>query len=54
MRPNLKVIFISGYGGDELAKQMSLEPDAVLIEKPFSRKTLLTRVHAVLHEIGHQ
>jgi PAS domain S-box-containing protein len=54
MRPDLKVVFISGYGGDELAKQMSLEPDAVLIEKPFSRKTLLTRIHAVLHEIGHQ
>jgi two-component system cell cycle sensor histidine kinase/response regulator CckA len=54
MRPDLKVVFISGYGGDELAKQMSLEPDAVLIEKPFSRKTLLARIHAVLHKIGHQ
>jgi PAS domain S-box-containing protein len=49
-RPDLKVIFASGYGGDELARQVAVAPDAVLLEKPFSRDTLLTVVHAVLHE----
>jgi CheY-like chemotaxis protein len=49
-RPNLKVVFASGYGGDDLARQMSVAPDAVLLEKPFSKNALLKKVHAVLHE----
>jgi PAS domain S-box-containing protein len=49
-RPGLKVIFVSGYGGDELARQISIAPDAVLLEKPFSKNALLTKIRAVLHE----
>jgi two-component system, cell cycle sensor histidine kinase and response regulator CckA len=49
-RPHLKVIFASGYGGEELARQISIAPDAVLLEKPFSKDTLLTKIRAVLHE----
>jgi two-component system cell cycle sensor histidine kinase/response regulator CckA len=48
-RPHLKVIFASGYGGDELARQISIAPDAVLLEKPFSKHALLTKIRAVLH-----
>jgi hypothetical protein len=47
----LKVVFASGYGGDELARQISVAPDAVLLEKPFSTHALLKKVYAVLHEI---
>jgi two-component system, cell cycle sensor histidine kinase and response regulator CckA len=47
--PHLKVIFASGYGGDELAKQLSVATDAVLLPKPFSKNSLLALVHAVLH-----
>jgi two-component system, cell cycle sensor histidine kinase and response regulator CckA len=47
-RPDLKVVFISGYGGDELTRQLSVAPDAVLVEKPFSKRTLLMKIHAVL------
>jgi CheY-like chemotaxis protein len=47
--PHLKVIFASGYGGDELAKQLSVATDAVLLSKPFSKNSLLALVHAVLH-----
>jgi two-component system cell cycle sensor histidine kinase/response regulator CckA len=47
--PHLKVIFASGYGGDELAKQLSVATDAVLLSKPFSKTSLLALVHAVLH-----
>jgi two-component system, cell cycle sensor histidine kinase and response regulator CckA len=47
--PQLKVIFASGYGGDELAKQLSVATDAVLLSKPFSKTSLLALVHAVLH-----
>jgi two-component system cell cycle sensor histidine kinase/response regulator CckA len=46
-RPHLKVIFASGYGGDELAKQISIAPDAVLLEKPFSKDALLKKIRAV-------
>jgi two-component system cell cycle sensor histidine kinase/response regulator CckA len=49
-RPSLKVVFASGYGGDELARQISVAPDVVLLEKPFSKHVLLNKVHAVLHE----
>ena len=49
LRPELKVIFISGYGGEELARHISSVPDAVLVEKPFSRQTLLMKIRAVLH-----
>jgi two-component system cell cycle sensor histidine kinase/response regulator CckA len=49
-RPHLKVIFASGYGGEELARQLSVAPDAVLLEKPFSKDTLLTKIRAVLRE----
>ena len=48
-RPDLKVIFASGYGGDKLARQLSVAPDAVLLSKPFSKNSLLALVYAVLH-----
>jgi PAS domain S-box-containing protein len=47
--PPLKVIFSSGYGGDELAKQLSAATDAVLLSKPFSKASLLVLVRSVLH-----
>ena len=47
--PQLKVIFASGYGGDELAKQLSEATGAVLLSKPFSKTSLLALVHTVLH-----
>lgn len=49
VRPDLKVVFISGYGGEKLTRQLSATPNAVLIEKPFSRHALLTKIHVVLH-----
>ena len=49
-RPHLKVIFASGYGGDELARQISMAADAVLLEKPFSKDTLLRKIRMVLRE----
>jgi two-component system cell cycle sensor histidine kinase/response regulator CckA len=48
-RPDLKVMFISGYGGDGLTRQLSIAPDAVLVEKPFSRHALLGKIRAVLN-----
>jgi CheY-like chemotaxis protein len=50
LKPGMKVMFISGYAGDILARQIALVPNLVLLEKPFSRGSLLTKVHEVLHE----
>ena len=52
LRPDIKVIFMSGYAGEALAKQMPLADDFVLIEKPFSRVSLLTTVDRVLRGSG--
>jgi FixJ family two-component response regulator len=48
--PDLKVVFISGYGGDDLARHISAAPGAALVEKPFSKRALLMRIYAVFHE----
>jgi PAS domain S-box-containing protein len=48
--PALKVIFMSGYAGDVLDRQIAPISDTVLIEKPFSRLSLLSRVHNVIHQ----
>jgi PAS domain S-box-containing protein len=48
--PALKVIFMSGYAGDLLDRQIAPIPDLVLVEKPFSRLALLSRVHSVIHQ----
>jgi two-component system cell cycle sensor histidine kinase/response regulator CckA len=48
-RPGLKVIFISGYSGEQVAKQIADIPGAVLVEKPFSKVALVNTVRAVLH-----
>ena len=48
--PGLKVIFMSGYAGDVLDRQIAPIPDLVLIEKPFSRLSLLSRVHSLIHQ----
>jgi len=55
LRPELKVIFTSGYTGNALARQMPVAGPFVLIEKPYSRASLLTRVYEVLrgHADGH-
>ena len=45
-RPELRVLYMSGYAGDLLAD--SLEPDSALIEKPFTNNALLVKVRRIL------
>lgn len=47
-RPDLKVIFMTGYGGDVLYRDGALESDLEVLEKPFSLDELSNRVEAVL------
>jgi nitrogen-specific signal transduction histidine kinase/CheY-like chemotaxis protein len=48
LRPNLHVLFMSGYTGDLIAHQGILEPETTLLEKPFTKVTLLTKVRDAL------
>jgi len=47
-RPNLKVVFVSGYSEDVIVHQGAVDPGVVLIEKPFTREILLDKVREVL------
>lgn len=47
-RPDLKVIYISGYTDHSLAPEGVLEPGTVLVNKPFSVRLLSAKMREVL------
>lgn len=47
-RPDTKVIYISGYSEDVIVHQGAVEPGVVLVQKPFTAETLLSKVREVL------
>ena len=49
-QPNLKVLLMSGYAGEYTARYGTPEPRTPLVEKPFTRRELLSKISAVLHE----
>lgn len=49
-RPNMKVLYMTGYTDDMIVHHGVLETGVALIEKPFSRHSLLNKVRAVLDE----
>jgi PAS domain S-box-containing protein len=48
VRPDVRVLYMSGYAMSVLASRGTLEPGATLVEKPFTEKALLDRVEEVL------
>ncbi|MGA7646095.1 MAG: response regulator, partial [Terriglobales bacterium] len=48
LRPNLKVIYMSGYTGELIAEREVLNRGITLLEKPFSRTALLNTIHSTL------
>jgi PAS domain S-box-containing protein len=46
--PGLKVLFMSGYTGDVIARQGVLAEDIDFMQKPFSKETLATKVRHAL------
>jgi PAS domain S-box-containing protein len=48
VRPGLPVLYMSGYAQPVLDVQGALDPQAELLEKPFSEAALLRRVHRAL------
>lgn len=47
-RPELRVLYMSGYAENELAQRGVLEPETHLREKPFEPRTLRHKVREVL------
>jgi PAS domain S-box-containing protein len=47
-RPDLRVIYMSGYTNDTITNQGVLDPGINFIEKPFSQEALMSEVRAVL------
>jgi signal transduction histidine kinase/CheY-like chemotaxis protein len=47
-RPNLKVVYMSGYTGELMANRDVLKAGVTLLEKPFSRTALLNTIHATM------
>jgi CheY-like chemotaxis protein len=50
LRPDLRVLLMSGYAGDLIARYGAIEPETALMEKPFTRHDLLSRIQTVLHK----
>jgi CheY-like chemotaxis protein len=48
LRPEVKVLYMSGYTGDVLLQHGELEGDASMIAKPFSRDALASKVREAL------
>jgi two-component system, cell cycle sensor histidine kinase and response regulator CckA len=48
VRPETRVLFMSGYTDGQIAKQGVLDPGTVILRKPFSREELIRRVEEVL------
>jgi PAS domain S-box-containing protein len=46
--PDVPVVYISGYSHEVIAHQGVLEPDVMLVEKPFTDRALLRTVQAAL------
>ena len=51
VRPNLKVLFMSGYAEDAIARHGVLHPGAMLVQKPVAPVQLLARVREALGDV---
>jgi CheY-like chemotaxis protein len=49
-RPELKVLFVSGYTDDAIVRHGILEPGIAFLQKPFTPESLARKVRAVLDE----
>ena len=49
-RPDLKVIFVSGYADEAIGDRRMLEDGASFLQKPFTLEDLLKKVREVLAE----
>lgn len=51
-RPSLRVLFMSGFAQPLLTSKGTIGPDVTLVEKPFTRRSLLAKVAEVLTPVA--
>jgi two-component system cell cycle sensor histidine kinase/response regulator CckA len=49
-RPDMKILFISGYTNDEVVRRGAKQKEAAFIQKPFTAEELMRKVREVLDE----
>ncbi len=47
-RPHIRVLFATGYAGDEVGRRGGLDPNAILLQKPFTAEQLAVAVRRAL------
>jgi two-component system NtrC family sensor kinase len=52
LKPEMKVLFMSGYPDDKIVNHGVLAEGTVLLQKPFSRDSLLSKVRELLNSTG--
>ena len=52
LRPEIKVLYMSGYTNELIDQHGILDRDTALLEKPFTLHSLLTKVYQALHAAG--
>jgi FixJ family two-component response regulator len=50
LRPDMKVLYMSGYTDNAIVHQGVLETDVVFIQKPFRTKKLIEKIREILTE----
>lgn len=53
IRPDMKVLYVSGYSDTDLGDHGVLDPRYELLQKPFTPQTLARKIRDVIHEGSH-
>lgn len=48
LKPDLKVLYMSGYTGDEITRRQILAPGTLLLEKPFTLQSMTEKIREAL------
>jgi CheY-like chemotaxis protein len=54
VRPDIEVLFVSGYSEEKLGSSRSLEADLPHLSKPFTPEVLAARVRQILADGGNR
>jgi DNA-binding NtrC family response regulator len=50
IRPDMKVLYVSGYSSNDMGSQGVLDPNVDLLQKPFTPQTLARKIREVIDE----
>ena len=50
LRPDIPVLYMSGYAQPVLTENGTLPDGVTIVEKPFTSRELLDRIHTILHQ----